>query len=217
MPLKCSSLTQFRRGQKKPGPLLLVYFMLKSIDYRKWMYLQKTLIFHSWEMLLTNTLSTQYCMYVFVRHFVNLFVLKTMPIFLLKKRTIPELHSWPSWPTWRSWGSPRVWCWCNQRRSGCCCLPVHTGGHKETSSILARRSQRDVVYLGGLTNSALVYEPKCGGGGGCGVSDNEYSCPQGAQINFGDLTLYLTYWLLLCIIILLKAKEISWVISMSCS
>jgi hypothetical protein len=28
-----------------------------------------------------------------------------------------------------------------------------------------------------LTNSALVYEPKCGGGGGnCGVSANEYSC-----------------------------------------
>ncbi len=28
-----------------------------------------------------------------------------------------------------------------------------------------------------LTNSALVYEPKCGGeGGSCGVSANEYSC-----------------------------------------
>jgi hypothetical protein len=30
-----------------------------------------------------------------------------------------------------------------------------------------------------LTNSALVYEPKCGGRvGGCGVSANEYSCTQ---------------------------------------
>ncbi len=34
-----------------------------------------------------------------------------------------------------------------------------------------------------LTNSALVYEPKCA---------NEYSCAHGAQINFGDLTPYLT-------------------------
>ncbi len=27
----------------------------------------------------------------------------------------------------------------------------------------------------------------------CGVSANEYNCAHGAQINFGDLTLYLTY------------------------
>jgi hypothetical protein len=33
-----------------------------------------------------------------------------------------------------------------------------------------------------------------GGGGGCGVSANGYSCTYtGAQINFGDLTPYLTY------------------------
>ncbi len=55
-----------------------------------------------------------------------------------------------------------------------------------------------------LTNSALVYESKCDicvgiggwGGGGCGVSANEYSCAyhvSGAQINFGDLPQYLTY------------------------
>jgi hypothetical protein len=31
------------------------------------------------------------------------------------------------------------------------------------------------------------------GGGGCGVSANEYSCAHGAQINFGDLTPRLTY------------------------
>ncbi len=44
-----------------------------------------------------------------------------------------------------------------------------------------------------LTNSAGVYEPKCGGKGGrCGVSANEYSSANGAQINFGDLTQYLT-------------------------
>ncbi len=34
--------------------------------------------------------------------------------------------------------------------------------------------------LSWLTNSALVYKPKCGGGGGgsCGVSAIEYSCTQ---------------------------------------
>jgi hypothetical protein len=42
--------------------------------------------------------------------------------------------------------------------------------------------------LSWLTNSALVYEPKYGEGGGCGVSANEYSCAHGAQINFADLT-----------------------------
>jgi hypothetical protein len=31
------------------------------------------------------------------------------------------------------------------------------------------------------------------GDGGCGVSDNEYSCAHGAQVNFGDLTPYLTF------------------------
>ena len=30
--------------------------------------------------------------------------------------------------------------------------------------------------LSWLTNSALVYEPKCGGRGSCGVSANKYSC-----------------------------------------
>ncbi len=32
--------------------------------------------------------------------------------------------------------------------------------------------------LSWLTNSALVYEPKFAGGGGYGVSANEYSCTQ---------------------------------------
>jgi hypothetical protein len=34
--------------------------------------------------------------------------------------------------------------------------------------------------------------PNAGGGGGCGVSADEYSCAHGAQISFGDLTPYLT-------------------------
>jgi hypothetical protein len=60
----------------------------------------------------------------------------------------------------------------------------HCRGHKERSSSLA-------------DHSALAYEPKCrgmgGGGGGCGVSANEYSCAHEAQINFGDLIPYTTY------------------------
>jgi hypothetical protein len=51
--------------------------------------------------------------------------------------------------------------------------------------------------LSWLTNSALVYEPKCvrkGGGGVEGsLSQPEYSCANGAQRNFGDLTQKLTY------------------------
>jgi hypothetical protein len=34
-----------------------------------------------------------------------------------------------------------------------------------------------------------------GGRGGCWVSANEYSCADGAQINFGDFTPYLTFGL----------------------
>ncbi len=48
-----------------------------------------------------------------------------------------------------------------------------------------------ISRLSWLTNSALVYEPKRGGVGG-GLA-NEYSCAHGAQLNFGDLTPYLTY------------------------
>ncbi len=73
------------------------------------------------------------------------------------------------------------------------------------SSYLARRSlqhsvnewsegsQRDIVYLGWLIAPSYM-SPNAGGVEGvCGVSANEYSCSHGAQINFGDLTLYLTY------------------------
>ncbi len=36
-----------------------------------------------------------------------------------------------------------------------------------------------VICLSWLTNSVLVYEPKCGGGAGvCGVSANANSCAQ---------------------------------------
>jgi hypothetical protein len=46
-----------------------------------------------------------------------------------------------------------------------------------------------------LTNSVLVYEPICGGKGVgiAGVAANKYSCAHGAQINFKDLTPFLSY------------------------
>ncbi len=54
---------------------------------------------------------------------------------------------------------------------------IRPGGHKEMSSILA-----DIKPNGGS-----------GGEGDWGVSAIEYSCAHGGQINFGDLTPYLTY------------------------
>ncbi len=45
--------------------------------------------------------------------------------------------------------------------------------------------------LSWLSNSGLVYEPKCGRGGE-GLRDLS-QCVHGAQIIFGDLTPYLTY------------------------
>jgi hypothetical protein len=55
-----------------------------------------------------------------------------------------------------------------------------------------RGSQRDVVYLGRpIAPSHMLAQMRGGGEGvGYGVSANEYSCAYGAQINFGDLTLY---------------------------
>jgi hypothetical protein len=49
--------------------------------------------------------------------------------------------------------------------------------------------------LSWLTNSVLVYEPKCGGRGEMAGSQPVNTAVQytGAQINFGDLTPYLTY------------------------
>jgi hypothetical protein len=65
-----------------------------------------------------------------------------------------------------------------------------------------RKKERNGYRLSWLTNSALVFEPKCGGmggGGGCGVSAIEYSCTHGVLINFRDLTPYLTYgWERIC-------------------
>jgi hypothetical protein len=51
---------------------------------------------------------------------------------------------------------------------------------------------KDVAYLGWPIAPSYM-SPNAGGGGGCGFLANEYSCAHGAQINFGDLTPYLTY------------------------
>ncbi len=53
------------------------------------------------------------------------------------------------------------------------------------SSQWFRRSQKRCL-LSRLTNSALVYDPKCGGPMSTAVH-------MGPKINFGDLTPYLTY------------------------
>jgi hypothetical protein len=73
------------------------------------------------------------------------------------------------------------------------------------------RKQRDVVYLAvlkirirdpvpetkgcrlpWLINSALVYEPKFGGGVAAGYQPVSIQLFTGAQINFGDVTFYFT-------------------------
>ncbi len=58
--------------------------------------------------------------------------------------------------------------------------------------IVNRGLQRELVYLGWPMAPSYM-SPNAGGGGKFfGVSANEYSCAHGAQINFGDLTPYLT-------------------------
>ncbi len=59
------------------------------------------------------------------------------------------------------------------------------------SLCLLHRGLKKRCRLSWLTNSALVYEPKCGGGELRGLSEWVQLCT-GAQINVGDLTPYLT-------------------------
>ncbi len=75
--------------------------------------------------------------------------------------------------------------------------PVRTIGKKAWPSVyfvMVRVSQRDVVYLGWPITPSYI-SPNGGEGGRCGVSVSvdDNSCALGAQINFGDLTPYLTY------------------------
>ncbi len=58
------------------------------------------------------------------------------------------------------------------------------------------RGVTKICRLSWLTNSALEYEPKCGGGGrvaGSQPMSTAVHSAHGVQINFGDLTPYLTY------------------------
>ncbi len=74
--------------------------------------------------------------------------------------------------------------------------PLYHWNHQPTSTQRTRYpidqgSHRDVVYIGWPI--APTYMSPNAGGGDCWVSVYEYSCAHGAQINFGDLNLYLTY------------------------
>jgi hypothetical protein len=78
-----------------------------------------------------------------------------------------------------------LWCPLYKKMLWCDVCPPHrcsgAGGHKEMSSILA-----DQWYSSYMTQMWVE-------GRRCGVSYNDYSCAHGVQINFGDLTQYLTY------------------------
>jgi hypothetical protein len=68
-----------------------------------------------------------------------------------------------------------------------------------------QRSAPPRILAAGGPIAPSYLSPNAGGGGSFGVSANEYVCTQeGAQINFGDLTPYLTYdwqtrWQVVCI------------------
>ncbi len=70
--------------------------------------------------------------------------------------------------------------------------------HKAMSALslsqVANQGVTKRYRLSWLTNSALLYEPNCGGGGGgAGSQPMSTNCAHGAQINFEDLTPYWTY------------------------
>jgi hypothetical protein len=61
--------------------------------------------------------------------------------------------------------------------------------------LIPARESKKRCRLSWLTNSALVYEPKCGGRGGVSGSQSMSTAVQytGAQINFGELNPHLIY------------------------
>jgi hypothetical protein len=82
----------------------------------------------------------------------------------------------------------------NMQHRTYCTRDIHIGTRHTELFPFKVKNQRfaETGRLFWLTNSALIFEPKCGRGG-CGVSANEHSCAHGAQINFRGLTTYLTY------------------------
>ncbi len=83
----------------------------------------------------------------------------------------------------------RFW-WSCFRYCPCSCCSI------KSSNILDNRAQRglqwDVVYLGWPVAPSCM-SPNAGGGESCGVSAMRVQLYTRAQINFGDLTPYLTY------------------------
>ncbi len=59
-----------------------------------------------------------------------------------------------------------------------CVLVIVLSGHH---GLRVKQGVTKICRLSWLNNSALVCEPKCGGGG-CWISANEYSCAHGAHI-----------------------------------
>jgi hypothetical protein len=70
-------------------------------------------------------------------------------------------------------------------------LPVSQSCLSRRLFSFSRGLPRDVVSRGWPIAPSLMSPNACGWGG-CGVSANEYSYAHRAQINFGDLTPYLT-------------------------
>jgi hypothetical protein len=83
--------------------------------------------------------------------------------------------------------------WLHRRMGGSSYLSPSSLSFSQLSEWISPRGlQRDVVYLCWPIAPSYVSQ-NTGGGGSLRVSANEYSCAHGAQINFGDLTPYLTY------------------------
>jgi hypothetical protein len=71
-------------------------------------------------------------------------------------------------------------------------LPTHVLANIQTIRGL-RSGFTKRCRLSWLTDRSLVFMSPNAGGGGCGVSANEYSCAHRAKINVGDLLPYLSY------------------------
>ncbi len=110
-------------------------------------------------------------------------------IFVQIKQNVSPILRLP-WIAWSLPCSPsQIGKWLSSNFSRC-----FERGQISLLPIRGEGSERDVVYLDWpIAPSYMSPNVGGGGGGGCGVSANEYSCAHGAQINFGDLSPYLTY------------------------
>ncbi len=125
-----------------------------------------------------------------------------MYILIVLKQTTPERGQPKNWK-FKRWPSSILCCQVLQFNVRYCglffCLALYLSRlpnpAPEQLSVGLTQGVTKRCRLSWLTNSVLVYEPKCGGeGGSCGVSANEYSCTQEPK-NFGDQNPYLTHGL----------------------